>query len=251
MTPPESGAVAAPEKAHPYLDKEQGKIRRLFDRIAPRYDLLNHLLSFNLDRGWRRRAIRELRAETGGRYLDVCAGTGDLAFTLDRVLQGKAQIYASDFSVPMLHHGERKRRERNRRHPRFLGGDTLRLPFPSEAFDGATVAFGIRNVENFDAAATELARVLRPGARLVILEFTPVRNRLLRPAFHFYCHGVVPFVGNLISRSKDRAYSYLQQSIDRWPPADELAAQLKQAGFREVTWKILFPGNVALHTALR
>ncbi|MGE3163316.1 MAG: bifunctional demethylmenaquinone methyltransferase/2-methoxy-6-polyprenyl-1,4-benzoquinol methylase UbiE [Planctomycetota bacterium] len=237
--------------AHPYLDKDHRKIRTLFDGIAPRYDLLNHLLSFNLDHRWRRQAIDVLRPRAGGHYLDVCCGTGDMAFELERRVGGGAHVVATDFSVPMLEGSVQKCRDRAGTSPTFLAGDTLRLPFADGTFDGVTVAFGIRNVENLTGAAREIARVLRPGGTLAVLEFTPVQRRWLRPLFHLYCHGVVPWVGNLVSRSRDRAYSYLQQSIDRWPTAPDFADQLRAAAFASVDWRILFPGNVALHWGVR
>lgn len=237
--------------SHPYLDKKQSKIRTLFDGIAPRYDLLNHLLSFNLDPRWRRRAIDVLDPQPGKRYLDVCCGTGDMAFELHRRCGESVAIVATDFSVPMLEGSVRKAATLGAVAPRFLAGDTLRLPFADQSFAGVTVAFGIRNVENVVGAAREIVRVLEPHGRLAILEFTPVARRWLRPFFQIYCHGVVPLVGNLISRSRDRAYSYLQQSIDQWPKAADFADQLRAAGFGTVDWQILFPGNVALHWAER
>ena len=125
------------------------------------------------------------------------------------------------------------------------------MPFASEIFDGVSVGFGIRNVENLSGGLKEMLRILRPGGRMVILEFTPVKSKVLRPAFHLYCHGVVPFIGNLVSGSQERAYSYLQQSIDRWPSAADFTKIIEEAGFESVQSKVLFPGNVALHWGRR
>lgn len=243
---------AAAEEPHPYLDRGSTRIQSLFDHIAPRYDLLNHLLSLNMDRAWRRRAIAALAPRTGGVYLDACAGTGDLAFALAARLP--ARVFAADFSTEMLRVGLRKGRAAARRGggaPRFLAGDTLRLPFADGAFDGAMVGFGIRNVERLAAGLRELRRVLRRDGRLVILEFTPMRNRLLRPAVSFYTNQILPRVGNLISGSKERAYSYLQESMRSWLDGDALAKALTDAGFRSVRWRTLLPGIVALHVGER
>ncbi|MCI0652273.1 MAG: ubiquinone/menaquinone biosynthesis methyltransferase [Planctomycetes bacterium] len=245
------------ERAHPFLDKERRKIQRLFDGIAGRYDFLNHLLSFQLDRAWRRRAVAALRPVAGGSYLDACSGTGDLAFALARSLLGAAgaapctRIYASDFSRKMLEIGAAKAASLRAPAPRFLAGDTLALPFADRVFDGALIGFGMRNVENLPAALAELRRVLRADGRIVILEFTPLRNRALRPLANIYTRRLLPFIGNLLSGTKDGAYRYLNDSIARWPDAAELAKLMRASEWRDVSWRALFPGNVALHTARR
>lgn len=242
---------------HPYLDKDHRKIRRLFDGIAPRYDFLNHLLSFNLDRSWRKHAIAELQPRSGGVYLDACSGTGDLAFTLlkwPKLLDQR--VVGTDFSLEMLKHGAHKARSKsasagvNGRAPHapvFIAADTLRLPFADGTFHGATVGFGIRNVENLEAGLAELRRVLRRSHRLVLLEFTPLANRLLRPFADFYSRVLLPRIGNVISGSDDNAYGYLNDSIGRWPDGESLAGVMKDVGFKGVGWRALFPGNVALH----
>lgn len=244
-----SGSKPSPAATeHPYLDKDQGKIRRLFDAIAPRYDLLNHLLSFNIDRWWRRVAVRELHLERDGCYLDACTGTGDLSYSLLRELRplgGHHRVFSSDFSLPMLQLGQKKRRPGT--SPRFLAGDTLELPFAADTFDGAMVGFGIRNVADLHEGLVELRRVLRRGRRLVLLEFTSLDVPLVGPVFEFYSERVLPRIGNLLSRSPDDAYTYLHQSIQRWPKGDELVEILRGAGFKGARWRRLFPGNVAIH----
>lgn len=243
-------SVDGESSAHPYLNKEHGKIRGLFDAIAPRYDLLNHLLSFNLDRVWRRIAIRELPLGPDRRFLDACSGTGDLSFEIVRALRRgghtDSSVCSTDFSIPMLEIGSKKRPENGLAHT-FIAADTLHLPFRDHTFEGATVSFGIRNVEDLSGGLEELRRVLRPGGKLVLLEFTPVRTPGLKQCFDLYCHGILPRIGNLISGSPDQAYSYLQQSIDRWPDGEELKNRMREAGFKAVRWRRLIPGNVALH----
>jgi demethylmenaquinone methyltransferase/2-methoxy-6-polyprenyl-1,4-benzoquinol methylase len=246
--------VPTSPEPHPFLDKDRRKIRALFDRIAPRYDLLNHLFSVNLDRRWRKKAAAELVALGSGNYLDACAGTGDLSFALTHRLGDTAntRVYSSDFSLSMLVRGKTKiRPSRGETPPRFLAGDTLRLPFADGTFEGAAVAFGIRNVEDLPGGLRELTRVLRPGGRLLILEFTPFRFVPLRPFFDFYTRVVLPRVGNWISRSRERAYTYLQESVERWPQGEELAESMRAAGLTDVRWRTLFPGNVAIHAGSR
>ncbi len=236
--------------AHPFLDKEQRKIQGLFDSIAPRYDLLNHLLSFQLDRRWRRLAVGELRPRRGGTYLDACCGTGDLGFSLLRGFErSEIRVIGADFSLGMLKLAVRKGEEGSR--PHFLAGDTLRLPFADGTFDGAAVAFGIRNVEDLAGGLRELTRVVRPGGRVVLLEFTPLHVPFVGPLFHFYLAKVLPRIGNWISGSDERAYSYLNESIRRWPEGEALSDQMRAAGVCAVRWRSLFPGNVALHAGTR
>ncbi len=242
--------------AHPYLDKEHQKIQGLFDSIAPRYDFLNHLLSLGIDVYWRRRAVEELRPRAGGRYLDACCGTGDLSFTLQEKHgpQGQISVVGSDFSLGMLRHGVKKRgkeQKRLRSFPTFLAGDTLKLPFEDATFDGVAVAFGIRNVHDLSAGLRELRRVVRPGGRVVILEFTPLRIPVVGAVFHFYLEHILPRIGNFIARSNDRAYTYLNDSIRRWPDGETLSEQMRNAGLCAIEWRTLFPWNVALHAGTR
>ncbi len=232
---------------HPFLNKEHRKIRQLFDGIAPRYDFLNHVLSLNLDHRWRRQAIGQLQKKDQGRYLDACCGTGDLTLALCKALRSfkDTEVVGSDFSLPMLQRGHHKGHEKGA-PAQWLAGDTLHLPFADESFDGITVGFGIRNVEDLDGGLTELRRVLKPGGRLVLLEFTQA-PAVIRPCVDFYCNRLLPRIGNWLSGSPDNAYSYLNQSIGQWPKGPILAGRLEDCGYQEVRWQRLFPGNVALH----
>ena len=225
------------------------KIRRLFSEIAPRYDLLNHLLSLNADRRWRRRAVAVLGWEQRPDriYLDACAGTCDLSVELAGRRGFRGRVIATDFAEPMLVAGL----------PKIAGravapvcGDALRLPFVGEAFAGATVGFGVRNLADLDGGLAELWRVLEPGARLVVLEFTTPPNPLLRRLYLLYFHRIIPQVGRWVS-GHPWAYSYLPASVQVFPEAAELAQRMRMVGFRAASWSHLSGGIAALHVATK
>ncbi|MGH7531133.1 MAG: ubiquinone/menaquinone biosynthesis methyltransferase [Gemmatimonadales bacterium] len=222
-------------------------VRGLFTAIAPRYDFLNHLLSFNVDRSWRRKAVARLGWERHprGRYLDLCAGTLDLAAELARRDGFAGTVMAVDFAIPMLVRGRSKA-------PRTvpLGADALALPFPSACFDGALIGFGVRNLADLDAGLREAARVLKPGARLVILEFATPRAPLLRAAYLFYFRRLLPAIGRLVSKHRD-AYSYLPESVLAFPEPDELARGIAGAGFADVAFERLSGGICVLYHGAR
>ncbi len=208
----------------------------MFDQISPRYDLLNHLLSLNTDVLWRRRAAEALGPVR--RALDVCCGTGDLAVEIHR--RWRAAVVGIDFAGKMLDLARKKAPRL-----RFLQGDALRLPFSDAFFDAVTVAFGIRNVTDPARGISEMARVLRPGGRLAILEFTLPRNRILRSGYLLYFTKILPRVGKMIARSD--AYRYLPDSVQRWFEPEELAAHLVRAGLKDVRYEMLSLGVAALH----
>jgi len=228
-------------------DAKRSYVRGMFTAIAPRYDLLNHLLSLNLDRLWRRVAVARLGWERApaGRYLDLCAGTLDLSATLARRPGFEGTVVGVDFVVPMLALGRNKA-------PRLapVGADVLSLPFPDGAFDGAMVAFGVRNLANLDAGLAEAARVLRPGARLVVLEFATPTFTPFRAAYLFYFRRVLPAIGRFVSQHTT-AYSYLPESVLSFPTPAELTSRFVRAGFREVHCELLTGGIVAIHTGMR
>src|SRR5438046_578391 len=203
------------------LDKREARIRRMFGNIAPSYDLLNHLLSLNVDRYWRWRTTR-LVAPTGeAPILDVCTGTGDLALAYDRAAHGRVNIFASDFCHEMLVPArEKTRRQRAGDRIRYVEADTQRLPFPDAYFQITTVAFGLRNVTDTDRGIAEMARVTQPGGRVAILEFSRPRGKLMGPLYRFYFRHVLPRVGQMISRSKDNAYRYLPESVMQLPDGE-------------------------------
>ncbi len=225
------------------------QVRRLFSEIAPRYDLLNHLLSLNIDRRWRRRAVRELQWDRapGGTYLDVCAGTFDLAMELAAQPAFDGRVVASDFAFPMLAKGLPKI-GRARIAP--VCGDTQRLPFASDSFAGVTVGFGVRNLAEPLAGFREVHRVLEPGGCFVILEFTVPPGPLMRRAYMLYFNHVLPRVGRLVS-GHPWAYTYLPKSVEGFPGPDELAGLLRRAGFATANWFRISGGIAAIHVATK
>ncbi len=221
-------------------------VRRMFDTIVTRYDLLNRLMSAGQDESWRRRAAREAAAPPGGRILDVAAGTADLTLALTRQ-NPTARVVALDFSEGMLARGVAKVRERGAGEQiRFVAGDALALPFADGSFDVVTSGFMMRNVADIVRAFAEMRRVVRPGGRVVCLEISkpvlPIFSRL----FWWYFTRVVPLIGRLISGNAE-AYRYLPQSLMQFVTADELKAMMEQAGLTNVTYRRLMLGTVAIH----
>jgi demethylmenaquinone methyltransferase/2-methoxy-6-polyprenyl-1,4-benzoquinol methylase len=230
------------------IDKRR-YVRRIFSEIAPRYDLLNHLLSLNIDRLWRRRAIAALDWgwRPAGTYLDLCAGTLDVALTLAREPEFTGTVIGADFAEPMLRAGMAKAQTPA---VRPVAADAVQLPLADRSLAGAIVAFGIRNVDDLDAAFREVHRVLVPGARFVVLEFTTPSSSLVRVAYHTYFHHIVPAIGSAVS-GHPTAYRYLPQSVAHFPDAPTLAERLRGAGFTNVAWRSLTGGIAALHVGER
>lgn len=219
-------------------------VRDIFSAIAPRYDLLNHLLSFNIDRTWRLRAISELRWQRSpdATYLDLCAGTLDVSAALARQPGFRGRVLGADFAEPMLREG----RGKVGASVTPLVADALELPLAPDSAAGAIVAFGVRNVSDLDSALREVYRVLAAGARFVILEFTTPRQPLIRALYRFYFHRVLPLVGGIVSGNR-AAYRYLPKSVAHFPREEELAARLRAAGFADVRWQSLTFGIAAIH----
>jgi demethylmenaquinone methyltransferase / 2-methoxy-6-polyprenyl-1,4-benzoquinol methylase len=220
-------------------------VRGMFGNIAGRYDLLNHLLSFNLDRYWRSHTVRRVNALTPGegRVLDLCCGTGDLMLALERQ-RGRA-IFGADFCHPMLTEARRKTAA-GRFSSTVFEADGLVLPLLSDSLDLITVAFGFRNFANYNSGLQEMLRVLKPGGVAAILEFSQPRNRAFGSVYNWFSTVLLPRIGGLVSGSR-QAYSYLPQSIRKFPNAETLAAQMMSAGFMRVEYDLLTFGTVALH----
>ncbi|HEY0395199.1 MAG TPA: bifunctional demethylmenaquinone methyltransferase/2-methoxy-6-polyprenyl-1,4-benzoquinol methylase UbiE [Candidatus Elarobacter sp.] len=221
-------------------------VREMFAAIAPRYDRANRLLTAGVDEAWRRRAVAELAAPKGGRVVDLCCGTGDLAFHLVKT-DPSLEVVGVDFTPPMLDAARaRAAREDKGARARFVEGDVARLPFADASFDGATMGFSLRNVVDVVATLKEARRVLKPGARFVNLDVTKPANPLVRRFFGAYFYGIVPLVGGLVGGSKT-AYRYLPNSLTNFPDADGLAERFRSAGFGDVRTIRLGFGAIALH----
>ena len=230
-------------------DKAADRIAGMFDAIAPRYDLLNHLLSAGIDKRWRARAISTLQLTGRESVIDVCTGTADVALEARR--RGAARVLGVDFAGAMLALGLRKvRAEGEEGRIVLVRGDAMRLPATGASADAATVAFGIRNVERAEVACAEMARVLRPGGRLAILEFGMPRVPGVSALYRWYFSRVLPFIGRMIS-GHTGAYSYLPASVGSFPPPAEFMTILRQAGFTDVRAVPLTFGIVYLYTAIK
>jgi demethylmenaquinone methyltransferase/2-methoxy-6-polyprenyl-1,4-benzoquinol methylase len=227
----------------------------MFGRIAPRYDLLNRLLSLRLDVAWRRRVARRFRsllARPDARVLDLCCGTGDLALALGgEAGDAGARVIGVDFVHPMLVRAQGKSEKlAPGARPAFLEADALALPFAGESFDLLAAGFGFRNLTNYAAGLAEFHRVLRPGGAAAILEFAEPRGAISSRLVRFYFHRVLPGIGGLISGDA-QAYGYLPASVSRFPDPEAVAELMKGAGFSDVQWERWMGGLVTLHTARR
>lgn len=218
-------------------------IQRMFAEVADGYDRANRVLSLGIDVLWRRRAAKIADVKQGERVLDVCAGTGDLSLHLSSL---GASVVGADFCAPMLVHAERKSKDLAGR-PHYVCSDAQRLPFADASFDLATVAFGIRNVENPTAALREMARVVRPGGRVVVLEFCKPKLPLLGQAYLFYFRRVLPRLGKWISGASNDAYNYLPDSVMKFPERSEFTQLMADAGLRSPRFSVLSGGIAAVY----
>lgn len=248
MVDPTQGrpATAAPAPGEPTADR----VHNIFSLIADRYDLFNILSSFGIDRSWRRATVRAANLKTTSRVLDLCAGTGDLSLALAR--QGRpAEVVGTDFVPEMLAVAEKKARDfSGRTKVSFSVADAQDLPFEDSLFDVVTVAFGVRNLPDREANFAEVLRVLKPGGRYVILEFSRPVLAPWRWAYHLYLRSVIPAIGGMLTH--DRAsFVYLNDSIRSFPQQDVLAAELRHAGFSAISWEDRTGGIVAIHTAVK
>jgi demethylmenaquinone methyltransferase / 2-methoxy-6-polyprenyl-1,4-benzoquinol methylase len=233
------------------LSKAPERIAGMFDAIARRYDLLNHVLSGGIDRQWRKRAIRSLALTGTERVLDLCTGTGDLAVAAARARPSAARVVGIDFAGAMLQVGREKlRKAALDGRITLVRGDATRIPLDEGVMDAITIGFGIRNVEDMEGACREMRRVLKPGGRLAILEFAVPTVPGVSAFYLWYLHHVLPRIGRAISRHH-AAYGYLTASIDAFSTPDEFVKILRQGGFTAVSAVPLTFGSVILYTARR
>jgi len=235
---PENGSAA---------NEHASRVREMFASIAGRYDLLNHLLSGNVDKRWRRivaNRVRDKISSTSARVLDVACGTGDLSLTLFEITG--AGVVGTDFCRPMLEIAAGKMSGRIR----LIEGDALDLPFRDGTFDVATIAFGLRNLSSVESGLAELSRVVKPGGWVAVLEFSRPENAILRPVFGFYFRKLLPWVGGVVSGSRS-AYTYLPASVQKFPDQTQLSRLMERAGLDQVGYENLTGGIAALHTGRR
>jgi len=248
-----SPALSGPPRdraADAAVDKSGARVRGMFAEIAPRYDLVNRMLSGGIDVWWRHVTVSRAPPPTAGAILDVCTGTGDLALAYAAHAGADVRVVASDFCRPMLDRGIEKSRRSGAR-VEWIEADAMNLPFPTATFDLVTVAFGLRNIADTAAGLAEMARVCRPGGRLAILEFALPRNRLVRSGYLWYFRNVLPRLGNAVARNGSDAYTYLNRSVEEFPAGEALAALIRAAGFDAVESVPLTFGIAALTIATR
>ncbi len=235
----------------PPESREPSRVKAMFDGISRRYDLLNHVLSLNLDAGWRRRAAAEACPSRCPRVLDLCGGTGDLTVALAELSASPELVVCCDFSHPMLARaGSKFLRKGLDDRCATVEGDALRLPFAGRSFDAVTIGFGVRNLADMSAGFAEILRVLAPRGRMVVLEFSRPSGLVLSRLFRFYLNAVVPRLGDGASGGQG-PYAYLARTIGAFPEPELLAGMIREAGFAAVGWRRLSGGIVCLHTALK
>ena len=229
----------------PGVDKSGARVRRMFGQIAGRYDLLNHLLSLNTDKYWRRRTVRKAAPEGDGPILDLCTGTGDLAIAYHRAANGRAPVVGADFCHEMLVIARDKGAARY--GIPFVEADAMQLPFPNDAFQIVSVAFGLRNVADTMRGLSEMARVCAPGGKVVVLEFSTPAWQPFRGLYLWYFRHVLPRIGQWLARNQYEAYEYLPQSVSEFPCGQALADRMQAVGLDPVTFHRLTLGVATIY----
>ena len=228
------------------VDKSNLRVREMFRQIAPRYDLMNHLLSMNIDRYWRWRTVRRMEMRSGLPILDTCTGTGDLALAIARSAPEGVEVVGSDFCHAMLEIATKKHTPNSSRVD-FLEADSQQLPFENNVFQCVTVAFGLRNVADTDRGLEEMTRVCRPGGQVIVLEFSQPRIFGLRQIYGFYFRHVLPRVGQWFAKNDKAAYEYLPESVGQFPDGQALADRMKQAGLTNVRFSPMTLGIATIY----
>ena len=235
------------------VDKSGDRVRKMFAEIAPRYDLMNHVLSLNVDRHWRAKALRILNLKPGAPVLDTCTGTGDLAISMARHLGHQTEIVGSDFCSEMLDIARRKRGRLLPTHDRveFIEADTQQLPFPENHFQAVTVAFGLRNVSVTEQGLSEMTRVCKLGGQVAVLEFSKPTAFGVRHVYNAYFQHILPRVGQHMAKNDHSAYEYLPQSVQAFPSGEALAVLMRQANLKDIRMYPMTFGVVTLYVGTK
>lgn len=235
------------------VDKSGDRVKRMFSEIAPRYDLMNHVLSMNVDHYWRWWTVRKVQPNLTDPILDLCTGTGDLAFAFYNYTQGKVPITGADFCPEMLTFGEQKRDRRKipAERIRFMEADAQALPFGDNTFQVVSVAFGLRNVADTDRGLKEMLRVLKPGGKLAVLEFSIPTWQPFRSIYLWYFKNVLPRIGHMFARNDSFAYKYLPESVGEFPFGQALADRITNCGFQSASYYPLTGGIATLYVATK
>jgi demethylmenaquinone methyltransferase/2-methoxy-6-polyprenyl-1,4-benzoquinol methylase len=230
--------------------QSKADVQAMFDKITPRYDLMNRIMTGGMDERWRKRVAKLAIASAPDGHpavLDVATGTGDLAFAIANA--GASRVVGLDFSIEMIDEARRKSADQFV-NVEFIVGDAMQPPLPEGTFDACTVSFGLRNMPDYDEAIRSMTRMLKPGGTFICLEMTPFHRPVVGPLFQFYFKRVMPLVGGVLSGSRS-AYSYLPESVENFPTANDLADRMRNAGLEDVTYALLGMGTVAIHTGKR
>ena len=232
------------------VDKSNERVRKMFGEIAPNYDRMNHLLSMNVDKYWRWLTVRKTKPNQTDPILDVCTGTGDLAFSYEKATDSKVPVMASDFCFEMLDVGEKKKKG-DASQVKFIEADAQNLPFESDQFQIVSVAFGLRNVADTDLGLREMTRVCKPGGKVAVLEFSVPRRQPIKGMYGWYFKNVLPRIGQMLARNDSSAYSYLPDSVGEFPCYEALAEKMKQAGLSKVDFYPLTFGIATLYVGVK
>jgi len=234
------------------VDKSGQRVQQMFGQIAPRYDRMNHLLSMNVDRYWRWRTVRLTKPSGNGPILDICTGTGDLAFAFERKTRGQNRIVAADFCHEMLVIGNEKREQAGLNgQVVFVEADAQALPFQDDHFQIVSVAFGLRNVSDTDQGLREMARVCQPGGRVAVLEFSMPTFPPIRAMYGWYFRNVLPKLGQWLAKNDEEAYAYLPESVGEFPSGEALAKRMVDAGLSRVRVCTLTFGVATLYVGVK
>jgi demethylmenaquinone methyltransferase/2-methoxy-6-polyprenyl-1,4-benzoquinol methylase len=233
------------------VDKSEARVRRMFGEIAGRYDFLNHLLSLDVDVYWRWRTVRKVPPQGQAPVLDLCTGTGDLALAYNRAGRGATPVVGADFCHPMLVIGRGKAEQAQAQQVTFIEADAQHLPFPDNAFQIVSVAFGLRNVTDTDRGLREMLRVCRPGGKIAVLEFSIPRWQPFKAIYQWYFRHVLPRIGQAVARNAESAYSYLPESVGEFPSGEALAERMRAAGASDVRYYPFTLGVATLYVGAK